>query len=879
MNIKEILLLHHSHLDVGYTHTQPIVWELQREFIDLALKLLDDTKNFPEYSKPKWTIEVTAQIMHWLKTATENDVNKIQKYIKEGRIGISGLQYNTTPLANSESLIRQLYDIKYIREKFSIDIKTVNQHDVNGIPWTAVDLMLDAGIELFIMAVNGHLGGQTTKRPSVFRWRGPSGREILVMNGAHYTMFDQLLYSWENKIERMEEGLEEYKQHLKNTGYEEDFIYLTTAAAPVCWDNSPPSIDVAKLVKKWNKLEKKPLIRYITPNELLEKIKTKSMKEYPVYEGDWTDYWNFGAASTAYQTKINQHAKVKARKADFLNSFNRKSETFDRINKEMWNNIILFDEHTWGSYNSMDADNDFSRIQSNIKDNNAYKAHELAEFLLVNQLEELSGNPENFDKQDGVIVFNPTNSGREEYIRIPDWWFIKGKRRRTSRYGWPNRVEQIENAPLYGPVKIEPFSINKIKLSSLKKAKKNSSINTGEYKVEKEGRHLNVLDTVREEIIIKFLENDFYRIEFNPVNCRITRVYDKKNNWEVIPDDEFMFFQFAQETTNALYKEDRRAYYERELDKEKFDVSCWHEDWERKRSSAFKAIKYELKTETAYAELSIYFSAPGCRKLVQKYTLYVNKSAIEIKIEIDKEEIRTPESIYFVTKLNLEKGWECTFDTAGIPVKLDDEQLPGCSKDWFTVDKYVAMNDKKHCAVLYCPDAPMIQAGDFNFGNKSENIIREEKPLLLAWPLNNYWDTNFRPAQPGFVSFKYYFGTNNRFEQSNVYNKAEEISYPVEVYPLLSCDENKNISLIKVNDDGLKIIYTKQSEDSMGIIIRLLNLKSNKTDYKINLPGKKIHSAYFVTTTEEKISECKLSGGVISIKVPYRKITNIYIEF
>ena len=51
MDIKEILLLHHSHLDVGYTHTQPIVLELQKEFIDLALKLLDDTKNYPEFSQ------------------------------------------------------------------------------------------------------------------------------------------------------------------------------------------------------------------------------------------------------------------------------------------------------------------------------------------------------------------------------------------------------------------------------------------------------------------------------------------------------------------------------------------------------------------------------------------------------------------------------------------------------------------------------------------------------------------------------------------------------------------------------------------------------------------------------------------------------------
>ena len=93
----------------------------------------------------------------------------------------------------------------------------------------------------------------------MFLWEAPSGRTLRVFNGHHYTMFDQLMLSWHDSVDRMAEGLgRSSTRGSMSIDYGLDFVYLTSTASPVMWDNAPPNPYMPDLLQRWNDAERGP---------------------------------------------------------------------------------------------------------------------------------------------------------------------------------------------------------------------------------------------------------------------------------------------------------------------------------------------------------------------------------------------------------------------------------------------------------------------------------------------------------------------------------------------------------------------------------------------------------------------------------------------
>lgn len=360
MPVEEIHLVHHCHTDIGYTHDQPTLWDLQRRFIDTAIDLADRDADLDAPHAFKWTVETTAPLLRWLESASEEQLARFERLEDAGRIEVTGMFANLTPLYGPAETVESLRPVRELRESYGFDISHAMNCDVNGHNWPIVDTLLDAGIDGFSMAINEHFGGAPPNRPEPFRWEGPSGRELLAYNGCHYST------GWHLGIGRdidefREESWPAFAERLEAQEYPLPAVMLQSYHP---FGDNGPAYDFGPFIEEWNEQEAVldgdlPRIRMVTPSEWWDVVE-EHRDDLPVRRGDWTDFWNFGAASSARELAVNRESRDRLNAADAaeaaLGAMGASAEERDPTRRaaagtrgEAWWGLQFFDEHTWGA--------------------------------------------------------------------------------------------------------------------------------------------------------------------------------------------------------------------------------------------------------------------------------------------------------------------------------------------------------------------------------------------------------------------------------------------------------------------------------------------------------------------------------------------------
>ena len=123
-----------THHDLGYTDTIEKVLNSYDGFYDDILRFCNETSEFPEEARYRYTIEGTWSLQHFAATRPQEVVDKLGAYFKEGRIEIGALIGNEIDsLCGHEQQIRLMYPSFRFKRQYGGEISAGSITDVPGL--------------------------------------------------------------------------------------------------------------------------------------------------------------------------------------------------------------------------------------------------------------------------------------------------------------------------------------------------------------------------------------------------------------------------------------------------------------------------------------------------------------------------------------------------------------------------------------------------------------------------------------------------------------------------------------------------------------------------------------------------------------------------
>ncbi|MFA6830933.1 MAG: hypothetical protein WCR36_01485 [Bacteroidaceae bacterium] len=414
----DVNFIQFSHTDIGYTRPQTDIMSEHVRFIDYALDYCDQTDNYPEDAKFRWTCEDTWAVISFLRSRPQNQIDRFVKRVKEGRIELTAMYLNFDGLTDERSLAASLNPLKEYKRYGLDNVKVAMQNDTNGIGWSMSEFLPDAGIKYLTMGVNVHKAIAPFDIPTYFWWVSPSGKKVLTYYGPHYGKGNNIGVNGTD-FARFEKNMFDYLNSLSKKGYKYDNVGLEFLG--IGGDNSAPSTYACENVIKWNEKYEFPNIRLSLFKDYLGKIEAKYGNNLSEIRGAWPDWWTDGFASGARETAaIRQtHGEIISNLAGLSMAKLFGSEIPKYWHSEIANinrSILFYDEHTFGASGSITEP--FSRETMNqrvIKASFAYEAFRHnrlmreAAFGFLNEIVSPTKSPT-------LVVYNPLSWNRTSVV-------------------------------------------------------------------------------------------------------------------------------------------------------------------------------------------------------------------------------------------------------------------------------------------------------------------------------------------------------------------------------------------------------------------------------------------------------------------------------
>jgi hypothetical protein len=826
-------------------------------------------------------------LSRWLQHASPALIDRFLAMEKVGRIEVTGMFANLTPLLDSDELIESFQLLRTLRNDYGITVTSAMNCDVNGENWPLVDLLHDLGIEGFTMAINTHFGGAPLNRPDVFHWQGPSGKTIMAYNGWTYDT------GWRYGIGRSHEEFENnwwprVLQRLDEIDYQLPVV-MAQSYHPF-GDNGSAFEGFTRWIDEWNASGKGPRIKFATPRMWWAAVKQHADK-LRTHRGDWTDFWNFGCASSAREQTINRYSRTRLRTADALSGALQAGglsgsdpwlERSQRLHRESaWQNLILWDEHTWGADTSVrQPDGEDTASQWNHKAQYAYAARSQSLLLQRDALAALARSVER-SGDDDILVVNSLPWARTIAADLPEWVL---KQRGTPDDSTAGRQFQDRQPSVTAhPPTVEP--LDKESAMRTRSAIGPIEVPAFGYAVVPRGDvvEYKFLEGILEDSVI---ETPRYRLVFDRERGGITSWYDRLLDCEWVDSDAgYTFNGFVhEEVADRDHPWPRqRMFYMNWPSPDIERARGWKSAWRVRRRAAQEVVSHNVLRTPLGVEIVQTLVAPGIfGKLLQSTFVPNYSDYVEFRAQWVMGQDPHPEATYLLFPFRLPSA-QARFDLGGQAVLPDVDQLPGVCRDYFTTQNWVDFNDGRRGVTVATPENPMVQLGGFHFGDNQYHF-QLERAMLLGWVTNTYWETNFRAHQPGLVTARYrvrpYGGT---FDESAAHRFGLEAANDAPLLQQLGEPHGELRlpvagSLLTLPKPPVVVMHVKPAYDGNGAIVRLLNASDEAQNATIGSGLVQIGQAQRCDLLENVLGPLPVENGSVQVTLQPREMVAVLIR-
>lgn len=897
-----VYLIHLSHHDLGYTDLPSNVLKEYNKFYDEILKFCKKTDNFPNPSKFRYTVEQFWSISNFIKNAPLRKIRELIKYIRKGRIEITGLFSNQiTELCSHEELVRLIYPSFNLKKKYNFPICTAYQNDITGLSWGLVSVLANSGIKYLSSFLPSWYYGSGEKRvhpywdedkvlpleiPGIFIWEGPDKSKIFF-----YLEPDGPLYFWNYKKAILE--IEKRLNLLEEKNYPFEIVKYSVIGG--IRDNSPPLLSLSYIVKEWNRKWAYPKLilgtNFLFFKDLDRKYK-KILDNLPVFRGELpnTDYV-IGSLSTPKETGINRisHEQISTAEkfatiSSILTDYPYPKEIIDKA----YENIILYDEHTWGMDSPLGPAQDAHLIE---KKNFAYRGNAFSHNIISKSVNKIVDEIKMDREGEYIVVFNPLSWKRDGIVRVPFKEIKPHERPMFKQKNGPMvshtaigrnifdlthdiikgnfsliDLETEEEIP-YQIDKIEyhyplPYSSSRYGLSPVNDgyifeliffAKGVPPLGYKTYLFVPEKGKSNYKGSV----LLKgnVIENQFYRISFDDKG-KIKSIYDKELGKEIVDKD-------APHSLNQI-------------------ILRWAKDHREEYPENVKF--YRGRNGEICKSILIFSKLKGIPEIIQEILLYDNIKRIDFNNRILKDS--TPLQEVYISFPFLIENPEFKFEASNSIVEPLKDQFPGSNSDYYTIQHWTKIFNEEIEIVFSSIEAPVVEFSKLwegyvsyahhsitppGFGHRFRKYGEFKKGWIYSYIFNNNFRTNFSPVETFESLFRY---SITSFRNNNCDLKARNFGWEF-LNPLIPvCIKGKKegklplyFSFCEISEPNVVLLTFKKAEDNNGYIIRLIETEGKNTDVSINFPFFKIKKVYKTNLIEENIDLIPSSSHKFSISI------------